>query len=590
MFRNLSLVVWTCCFLLAVCVSPVAAENEGQEDLDKATQLKVSAETLDDLGEVIDHVDTAIEKGLDKENKKFADDLLVSSLLQRGQLFAGAVFNVSAQDPQRGLRAMQFRQFALSDLQRVTSLDDKLVDAQLLIGKLQSLPLGDGSAARRALSKVVDSGEATPDQKAEALALRSGQQKDGEKRLADLTKAVELQPKKADYMRLRAQYLFEKDKYEDALKDADAAIKMEPEHAATNELRGMILLGMDKYDDALASFDKASKLVPENPLPYEHKGELYRQKGDLPKALEQLNKAIELAPESIAALLVRAGVYYEMKKADKALEDIDAAIKMQPTLAQPHLMRAEVLAATNRLDQAITELELLLKGSPGNVPLLNRLASFYLVAAKPKKTVSLATLILSKNPEDFTALRMRADANLNMGKHAEAIADFEKAIGLKPDDESLLNNYAWVLATSPDDKLRDGAKALKMATKAAKATKYETPHILSTLAAAYAETGDFDNAAKWSKQAVELSQKSLDAVKTEAEKQKDEADKDQLKKDLEKIQADHEQLKKELESYHQHKPVRERQTQEEVAEKPTATDHASSPPIAAPAPARTADF
>ena len=53
-----------------------------------------------------------------------------------------------------------------------------------------------------------------------------------------------------------------------------------------------------------------------------------------------------------------------------------------------------------------------------------------------------------------------------------------------------------MLATSPDDKLRDGARAVKLATKAAEASGYETPHILSTLAAAYAETGDFENAAE----------------------------------------------------------------------------------------------
>src|SRR3954470_21407247 len=158
---------------VATTAIPALAGNEGQDDLDKATQLKVTAESLDDLGEVVDHLDTALEKGLDKENTTFAKQMLVSSLLQRGQLYAAAVFNVSMQDPQRNLRAMQFRQFALSDLQRVVSLDDKMLDAQLLIGKLQSLPLGDGAAARRALSKVIDSADAAPEQKAEAFALRS---------------------------------------------------------------------------------------------------------------------------------------------------------------------------------------------------------------------------------------------------------------------------------------------------------------------------------------------------------------------------------------------------------------------------------
>src|SRR3954463_15708753 len=139
MFRFVTTASLVACFLLAAIAMPVIAENEGQADLDKATQLKVSAETLDDLNEVVDRADSALEKGLDADNKKFAEQLLVSALVQRGQVFAAAVFNVPAQDPQRGMRSMQFRQFALSDLQRVASLDDKLVDAQLLIGKLQSL-------------------------------------------------------------------------------------------------------------------------------------------------------------------------------------------------------------------------------------------------------------------------------------------------------------------------------------------------------------------------------------------------------------------------------------------------------------------
>src|SRR3954469_9300409 len=167
MFRIVPNSTVLACFLFAAITSPVVAENDGQPDLDKATQLKVTAETLDDLNEVIDRVDSALDKGLDADNKKFGEQLLESSLLQRGQLFAAAVFNVPAQDPQRGMRSMQFRQFALSDLQRAISIDNTMVDAQLLIGKLQSLPLGDESAARKALSKVVDSKDATPDQKAE---------------------------------------------------------------------------------------------------------------------------------------------------------------------------------------------------------------------------------------------------------------------------------------------------------------------------------------------------------------------------------------------------------------------------------------
>jgi tetratricopeptide (TPR) repeat protein len=560
--------------LLAAIAAPTLAENEGQEDLDKATQLKVAAESLDDLNEVVDRAESALEKGLDADNKKFAQQLLISSLLQRGQLFSAAVFNVPADDPQRGLRSMQFRQFALTDLQRAVSLDDKLVEAQLLIGKLQSLPLGDENAARKALTKVIDAADATPDQKAEALALRSAVVEDEKKQLADLTGAIELQPDKWDYYRLRAEHYYGKKKYDDALNDVDKALKLDPDQAAANELRGMVLLGLDKYDEALKSFDRSSELVPEAPLPYQHRGELYRQKGDLQKALEQLTKALELQPGSAITLMVRAGVYYELKETDKALEDVEQAIKLEPTRAQPHLMKAEILAATNHIDQAIASLEKLLQVAPNNEQILNRLGTFYLIANRPRKSIEAASQILKGDPDNYGALRFRADAYLNMGKHAEAISDFDKAYTLKEDDESLNNNFAWVLATSPDDKLRDGARALKLATKAAESSGYETPHILSTLAAAYAETGDFENAAKWSQKAVELSQKIVDEAKPEDDKAK--------------LQADRDQLKKELDSYHERKPTRERQTAEDASDTPPAPDRAATPP--ATAPARTADF
>jgi Tfp pilus assembly protein PilF len=142
---------------------------------------------------------------------------------------------------------------------------------------------------------------------------------------------------------------------------------------------------------------------------------------------------------------------------------------------------------------------------------------------------------LEIDPEQFLSRRGRGDAAISVGAHPAAIADLEKAMELQPDNDTVLNNLAWLLATSPDDSIRDGKRAIGIAEKACELTEWKQPHIISTLAAAHAEAGDFDEARKYSRQAVEGSDEASEVRN---------------------------QLKKELESYEAGKPWRERQSME----------------------------
>jgi Flp pilus assembly protein TadD len=95
--------------------------------------------------------------------------------------------------------------------------------------------------------------------------------------------------------------------------------------------------------------------------------------------------------------------------------------------------------------------------------------------------------------------------NLRLGKQRQAIADYERAIELDPENREAMNNLAWLLATARDDRLRNGQRAVELARQLDKATSRANPHTLSTLAAAYAEVGDFEAAVAALRQAVELS-------------------------------------------------------------------------------------
>lgn len=80
------------------------------------------------------------------------------------------------------------------------------------------------------------------------------------------------------------------------------------------------------------------------------------------------------------------------------------------------------------------------------------------------------------------------------GQPAEAVNHFNIALKIQPDSPAALNQLAWILATNPDSKLRDGKRAVELALRACKLTENKQADALTTLAAAYAEAGDFPSA------------------------------------------------------------------------------------------------
>jgi tetratricopeptide (TPR) repeat protein len=113
---------------------------------------------------------------------------------------------------------------------------------------------------------------------------------------------------------------------------------------------------------------------------------------------------------------------------------------------------------------------------------------------------------LQIKPDFAEAHNNLGNALLKVGRRDEAIAHFQEALQINPVYPQALNSLAWALATSPQALLRNGNKAVELAQQANQLTGGESPLILHTLAAAYAEAGRFSDAAQSAKKAIELAQ------------------------------------------------------------------------------------
>jgi tetratricopeptide (TPR) repeat protein len=95
---------------------------------------------------------------------------------------------------------------------------------------------------------------------------------------------------------------------------------------------------------------------------------------------------------------------------------------------------------------------------------------------------------------------------LQKGNAAEAIAQFREALQIEPAAPGTQNNLAWLLATCPEPSLRNGHKAVELARQANGLTGGENPIILNTLAAAFAEAGQFLEAVETAQHALRLAE------------------------------------------------------------------------------------
>jgi tetratricopeptide (TPR) repeat protein len=156
-------------------------------------------------------------------------------------------------------------------------------------------------------------------------------------------------------------------------------------------------------------------------------------------------------------------------------------------------------------DKAVAECTEAIRLDPKNdLPYLNR-GSAYSLKGEHDKAVADFDQAIRLNPTNGAPYSNRAAAYAAKGYYGEAIKGFEQAIKIEPTRGDTYGHLADLLATCPKAELRDGKRAVGLATKACELTKWNDTISLSALAAAYAEVGDFKKAVEWQRKAMKAS-------------------------------------------------------------------------------------
>ncbi len=156
------------------------------------------------------------------------------------------------------------------------------------------------------------------------------------------------------------------------------------------------------------------------------------------------------------------------------------------------------------LDEAISLLQAAVDLRPDNSPAHENLAKALLQKGHVTDALIHYRKLLELQPDNIEVHNIVGTVLIQQGRIREGVEEWQKVLEIQPDNGNALSNVAWVLATSPDDSLRDGAKAVQLAEQAMRISGRRIPVLFRTLAAAYAEGGQFSEAIQTAQQGIEL--------------------------------------------------------------------------------------
>ncbi|MEK6643916.1 MAG: sulfatase-like hydrolase/transferase [Planctomycetota bacterium] len=233
---------------------------------------------------------------------------------------------------------------------------------------------------------------------------------------------------------------------------------------------GFIYAEAGKLDEAVKYYRDAAQAAPTDAPTRHNYGLALMRSGKLADAEKELREAVRIK-EDYGEALLNLGICLGMQtRFNDAIEPLQKAAALPEWTAEGYFNLGVTYSKMKNLEQAVAHYEKTIDYKPGHVGATEALVRHF----------------------------------IQQHHIAGAIRVLRAGVAAAPDSIKYTNMLAEMLATAQDDKLRDGALALRLILPACEASKYQVPGLLATLASAYAETGDFEKAVEYANKALEL--------------------------------------------------------------------------------------
>ena len=227
------------------------------------------------------------------------------------------------------------------------------------------------------------------------------------------------------------------------------------------------------------------------------------RKGQFERALTAFSEAIEQNHRCWKAHRCRGITYAKLGRHDLALADLDNAVGGDPQCAACLFERATAKMFLGQTESALADLSQCLDTDQDFAPAYSSRAGIYSRMGDYHRALEDISAALALRPDEVDYLHNRAVVLTALERYREAIEEYLRVIELNPRSGGSYNNLAWLFATARDPGCRDCRKAIRYARKALEFGRNGS--WMDTLAAAYAECGDFEKAVAFEIEAYRLS-------------------------------------------------------------------------------------